>query len=70
MTSKLNLKSNITDHDALYQMIIEMHNDMNKEESESANAKLILTLANHIGEPAVIQEAIAIARENTLAWRK
>ena len=30
-------------------------------------AKLVLILANHVGDRAVLSEAIALARENTLA---
>jgi hypothetical protein len=30
-------------------------------------AKLVLILANHVGERAVLSEAIALARDNTLA---
>jgi hypothetical protein len=30
-------------------------------------AKLVLVLANHIGDRAVLAEAIALARSNTLA---
>lgn len=65
----LNLKSNIANYDDVYQMIIDMHHEMTEEESQNANAKLILILANHIGEASVIDKAVKIARANTLAWR-
>lgn len=70
MTGNLNTKSNLADYDDVYQMIIDMHLDLTDEESQSANAKLILALANHIGDASVIAEAVKIARENTLEWRK
>lgn len=57
-------------YDDAYQHIIDMHKDLSREESEKANAKLILILANHIGDPGVIREAASIARENTLNWRE
>ena len=69
MTGNLNIKPNLADYDDVYQMIIDMHLDLTDEESQSANAKLILTLANHIGDASVIAEAVNIARANTLAWR-
>ena len=68
-TGKLNLAANIKNYDDVYQMIIDMHLELTEEESQSANAKLILTLANHIGDAAVIAEAVKIVRDNTLAWR-
>jgi len=70
MTTKLNLQSNLSDYDDVYQMIIDMHQELSDEESQSANAKLILILANHIGDSAVIAEAVQIARTNTLVWRE
>ena len=70
MSEKLNTKSNLADYDDVYQMIIDMHLGLTDEESQSANAKLILALANHIGDASVIAEAVNIARDNTLEWRK
>ena len=60
--SDLNTQDNIAKHDDLYEMIIRMHDGLTPEESQKANAKLILLLANHIGDIEVISEAITIAR--------
>ena len=57
-------------YDDAYQLVIDMHKDLSRVESEKANAKLILILANHIGDPNVIREAASIARENTFRWRE
>jgi hypothetical protein len=70
MKNTLNTDQNILNHDDVYQLIIDMHKDLSNEESESANAKLILTLVNHIGDINIVQEAIDIARNNTLLWRE
>lgn len=70
MTETLNLDPAFADPDAVYQDIIEMHKDLSDEESHAANAKLVLLLANHIGDPEAIAQATRLARENTLAWRK
>lgn len=69
MTGKLNLKSNLSNHDDVYQMLIDMHLELSDEESQTANAKLILTLANHIGDSDIIKEAVDIVRDNTISWR-
>lgn len=69
MENRLSDMSNIKDHDEVYQLIINMHQGLSDEESQLTNAKLILALVNHIGDPEVLFEAINIARENTLSWR-
>jgi len=69
MTKTLTITPNLDDYDEVYQCIIDMHQGMSDEESQNANAKLILVLANHIGDKNVIAQAADVARENTLAWR-
>jgi hypothetical protein len=39
---------------------------LNDAQAERLLAKLVLILANHIGDQAVLSEAIALARSNTL----
>jgi hypothetical protein len=70
MSNSLNLETNLIDHDSTYQLIIDMHKDLSDEESQLANAKLILALTNHIGEHDVIAQATHLAKQNTLDWRK
>lgn len=53
--------------DDFYEALIESHRDLTDEQSAYLNAKLILLLANHIGDLAVLREAMQIARDNTLA---
>lgn len=57
--SELDLNTNITNHDDLYERLIALHEGLSEEDSRKVNAKLILLLANHIGDEAVIMEAIA-----------
>ena len=59
--SSLNQKINLTEHDDLYQRIIDLQENLTEEERDKANAKLILLLMNHIGDHEVINEAIRIA---------
>ncbi len=70
MTKKLITAANISNYDDVYQLIIDMHQGMSDEESQSANAKLILTLSNHIGDADIIKEATDLVRASTLAWQK
>jgi hypothetical protein len=51
----------IEDSDGVYAAIIEAHQGLNLEQSAALNARLVLLLANHIGDSAVIREALARA---------
>jgi hypothetical protein len=44
-------------------MLIDAHRDLSDEQSAALNARLILLLSNHIGDIAVLREALALARE-------
>ena len=49
--------------DDFYEALIDTHRDLSDEQSAMLNARLILLLANHIGDIAVLREAMTIARE-------
>jgi hypothetical protein len=59
----LNTELNLDSPDDFYQALVELHRDLLPEQSRLANAKLILLLANHIGDPAVLKQAMARARQ-------
>lgn len=48
--------------DEFYEYLIEAHNGLSDEQSEALNARLILLLANHIGDLKVLREALDKAR--------
>jgi hypothetical protein len=48
--------------DRFYEMLLEGHRELSDEQSELMNARLILLLANHIGDLRVLGEAITAAR--------
>jgi hypothetical protein len=50
--------------DDFYQLLIDAHRDLTDEQSSLLNAKLVLLLANHVGDIAVIREALQKARED------
>lgn len=64
---KLIREPNIRDQDLFYAELINSQRDMSERQADMAIAKLALILANHIGDRAVLSEAIALARDNTLA---
>ncbi len=51
-----------TPGDDFYEMLIDGHRGLSDEQSELMNARLLLLLANHIGDLRVLREAIAAAR--------
>ncbi|MEA2625125.1 MAG: hypothetical protein QOD06_1170 [Candidatus Binatota bacterium] len=53
---------NLERPDDVYEALIDMHRGLGEEESRLVNARLILLLANHVGDLDVLREAIAIAR--------
>ena len=63
----LNTEPNITAPDDFYQDLIDLHRDLSDEQSALVNAKLILLLANNIGDPEVLRAAMAAAREDVVA---
>jgi hypothetical protein len=58
----LKREPNIPDADGLYAAIIEAHDGLSHDDSVALNARLVLLLANHIGDAEVLQEAITTAR--------
>jgi hypothetical protein len=48
--------------DEFYEKLIDAHNGLTDEQSEALNARLILLLANHIGDLKVLREALERAR--------
>jgi hypothetical protein len=59
---KLITTSRFPDPDAAYRAVIEAHRGLSDEASANLNARLVLVLVNHIGDPEVIAEAIALAK--------
>jgi hypothetical protein len=63
----LNRQPNISTPDSFYEELINAQRDLSDDQADMWMAKLVLVLANHIGDRAVLAEAIALARTNTLA---
>lgn len=57
----LNLSANIKDPDDFYQRLIDLQRDSSEDDVQLMNAKLILVLANHIGDRDVLEQAMNIA---------
>ena len=61
--SALTLTPNIPGADDFYAELLAAHEGLSKAESDALNARLLLILANHIGDREVLREALEIARK-------
>lgn len=59
---RLNTDMNLTDGDATYSALVKMTEGLDDAAAQKAMAKLVLLLANHIGDQDVLNEAMKIAR--------
>jgi hypothetical protein len=58
---KLNVEPTIADPDGFYQELIDSQREMDDEQAALMNCKLVLLLANHIGDREALREALDIA---------
>jgi anthranilate phosphoribosyltransferase len=56
-------EARLADPDAAYRMLAEAHRDLDERDSAALNARLVLILANQIGDLPVLREAVALARQ-------
>jgi hypothetical protein len=59
---KLVTASRFRDPDAAYVALIEARRGLSEQAAAALDARLVLILANHIGDIDVLNEAIALAR--------
>ena len=61
MTDRLRTEPALADPDALYAALMDAHRGLDDAASRKLDAKLVLLLANHVGDLAVVREAIEAA---------
>jgi hypothetical protein len=59
--AKLVTDPNIPGPDDFYAELLAAHQGLSKPESDAFNARLILLMANHIGDRQILSEALAAA---------
>lgn len=62
LMSALNIDPNLALPDDFYEALIDTHRDLDAAQSQMVNARLILLLANHIGDLDVLRDAMRRAR--------
>jgi hypothetical protein len=63
----LSTSSNFAKPDDAFRAVVEAHRGLSEAQSADLDAALVLILANHIGDLAVLQEAIALAQRRMLS---
>lgn len=53
---------NLVDHDGFYAELLAAHQGLDDMSRQAFHARLILILANHIGDREVLSEALALSR--------
>lgn len=56
-------ENRFADPDAAYRALVEAHRGLDEAASVMLNTKLVLILANHMGDIEVLREAIRLAKE-------
>ncbi len=54
---------NFQDADTFYEALLDVHEGLTREQSELLNARLILLLANQVGDAKVLAECVKAARD-------
>jgi hypothetical protein len=58
----MKITPNFTDADGFYEALLNAHQGLSREQSEALNARLLLLLANQVGDASVLLECVAAAR--------
>jgi len=67
---RLRTEPRFEDPDAVYAALLDAHRGLDAAAAQRLDAKLVILLANHIGDDEVLREAIALARGTTLPERR
>jgi Protein of unknown function (DUF2783) len=59
---RLITENRFPDPDSAFRLVVKAHRGLTEDESKALNAKLVLLLANHAGDLAVLKEALEIAK--------
>lgn len=62
----LDLSPRIADPDALFAALVAAHDGLDERASHLLDARLVLLLANHVGDQSIVLDAIRLAREGVI----
>ncbi|MBB4040316.1 hypothetical protein GGR34_001969 [Microvirga flocculans] len=58
------VENRFSDPDRAYRALIEAHRGLSDQKSAALNSRVVLILANHIGDLAVLQEALGLGKQS------
>jgi 3-(3-hydroxy-phenyl)propionate hydroxylase len=61
MSGRFDARPNVDRPDDVFEALLALHEGLSDRDSALLNARLVLCLINHIGDEAVIREALAMA---------
>ena len=61
----LTLSPNIAQPDQFYETLLRAHDGLSAEDSSALNARLVLILSNHIGDPEILKDALRAAENHS-----
>jgi len=62
MSTRLNTDPALAQPDDFYEALIDAHRGLSDEQSVHLNCRLVLLLANHVGDIDVLREALVLSR--------
>jgi hypothetical protein len=62
MSGRTGMDLRLDDPDAAFRLLVEAHRGLTEAESAALNARLVLVLANAVGDRNVLDEAVRLAR--------
>ena len=63
MADRMRTDLNIADADGFYEALIRRHEGLSDDDSNLLNARLVLLLANQVGDTDVLEQCLAAARD-------
>ena len=63
MADRMRTDLNIADADGFYEALIRIHEGLSDDDSNLLNARLVLLLANQVGDTDVLEQCLAAARD-------
>ncbi len=62
MTARV-AEKNLAEHDRFYAELLALHDGLTADESAALNARLVLIMANYVGDLEVLRQMMALAEE-------
>ena len=62
VSSQVALENQLSDADGFYEALLDAHQGLDEAQSAALNARLVLLLANQVGDSALLRKCIALAR--------